>query len=182
MFMAVLFALGGVAIGIYAFASRGGAVNDSARTAVTVVGIVLPLVFFAGAYALLRVVVPPKARGVTVTVPVTEVRRGAAVDARLELSTDKPGLELGLVCMEYYDIETTDGRGNRSRNTSQAVAYEDWRPQSGGATQSVRFDVPVNAPYSYRGDCLSYVWRVSARQPKRMRFDRAVNVPIVVRP
>ena len=181
--MAVLIALGGLAIGIYAFASRADAVNDSARTAVTIVGIVLPLFFLAGAYALLRVVVPPKARGVTVSVPVTDVRRGSDVDARLELAhPDRPGLELGLVCMEYYDIETTDGRGNRSRSTSHAVAYEDWRPQSGGAVQSVRFAVPENAPYSYRGNCVSYVWRVSARQPKRLRFDRAVNVPIVVRP
>ena len=182
IFMAVLFALGGLAIGIYAFASRGDAVDDSAKTAVTIAGIALPLVFFLGAYALLRTVFPPKARGVSVTVPVTDVRRGGDVDARVELTTDKPGLEVGLVCVEYYDVETTDGRGNRSRNTSQAVAYEDWRPQPSGAVQAVRFSVPVNAPYSYRGDCISYVWRVSARQPKRMRFDRAVNVPIVVRP
>jgi hypothetical protein len=180
--MAVLFALGGIAIGIYAFVSRGDAVNDSARTAVTVVGIVLPLVFFAGAYALLRTVLPPSVRGVSLSVPVTDLRRGGDVDARVELSTDKPGLEVGIVCMEYYDVETTDGRGNRSRSTSHAVAYEDWRPHPGGSTQAVRFAVPVNAPYSYRGDCISYVWRVSARQPKRMRFDRAVNVPLVVRP
>src|SRR3954462_6692810 len=147
LFMAVLFVLGGLAIGIYAFASRAGAVNDSARTAVTVVGIALPIVFFLGAYALLRVVFAPAARGVSVSVPVTDVRRGAGVDARVELSTDKPGLEVGLLCMEFYDVETTDGRGNRSRSTSQAVAYEDWRPHPGGATQAVRFDVPANAPY-----------------------------------
>jgi hypothetical protein len=182
IFMGVLLALGGLAIGIYAFASRGDAVDDNARTAVTIAGIVLPLLFFLGAYALIRVVFPPPVRGVSLNVPVTDVRRGDDVDAAVELSTDKPGLEVGLVCMEYYDVETTDGRGNRSRSTSQAVAYEDWRPHPGGTTQSVRFSVPVNAPYSYRGDCISYVWRVSARAPKRMRFDRSEHVPILVRP
>jgi hypothetical protein len=183
IFTAALIGLGGLAIGIYALASRGEAVDDSAKTAVTILGIVLPLIFLAGAYALLRVVFPPTARGVTVTVAVTEVRRGSDVDARIELAhPDRPGVELGLVCTEYYDLETTDGRSNGSRNTSQAIAYEDWRAQSGTAVQSVRFSVPADGPYSYRGSCISYVWRVSARQPKRLRFDRSVNVPIVVRP
>jgi hypothetical protein len=183
VFMAVLFALGGIALAIYALASRGDAVDDDAKTAVTIVGIVLPLLFFLGAYGLMRAVFPPKARGVTLTVAVTDVRRGSEVDARLELTRpDTPDLELGIVCTEYYDVETTDAKGNRSRSTSQAVAFEDWRPQAGGAVQSVRFAIPANAPYSYRGDCISYVWRISVRQPKRMRFDRAVNVPLVVRP
>jgi hypothetical protein len=177
--VAVFFGLAGLGLGIYAFAIRGNAVNDSASTAVTIVGIVLPLLFIAGAYALLRMVFPPRARGITVTVPVTDVRRGSELEARLEIANpDTTGLELGLVCTEYYDIETTDGRGNRSRSTSQAVAHEDWRPQSGGPMQSVRFRIPEDAPFSYRGDCISYVWRVSARQPKRLRFDRAVNVPL----
>jgi hypothetical protein len=42
--------------------------------------------------------------------------------------------------------------------------------------------IPADAPYSYRGDCVSYVWRASARLPKRLRFDRAENVPLLVRP
>jgi len=46
----------------------------------------------------------------------------------------------------------------------------------------VRFAIPAEGPYSYRGDCLSFVWRVSAREPKRHRFDRATNVQILVRP
>jgi hypothetical protein len=183
LFIAVILAVGGVAVAIYAFASRADAVDDSARTTVTVAGIVLPLFFLLGAYGLMRMVFPPKARGVTVTVAVTEVRRGQEVDARVEIAhPDTQGLELGLVCTEYYDEETRDSKGNAQRSTSQAVAYEDWRPQPGGGVQSVRFSVPANAPYSFRGDCISYVWRVSARQPKRLRFDRAVNVPLVVRP
>jgi hypothetical protein len=148
-----------------------------------VAGVVLPLLFLLAAYGLVRMVFPPKARGVTLTVAVTDVRRGSEVDARLELAhPEKQDFELGLVCTEYYDVETTDGKGNRSRSTSQAVAYEDWRPHSGDAVASVRFSVPADRPYSYRGDCISYVWRVSVRQPKRLRFDRAVNVPLVVRP
>jgi hypothetical protein len=46
----------------------------------------------------------------------------------------------------------------------------------------VRFKLPPDAPFSYRGHCLSYVWRVSAREPRRLRFDPATNVELQVRP
>jgi hypothetical protein len=185
LLVAAFFALGAVALAIYAFASRGSAVNHSAKVAVTVVGVVLPLFFLAGAYALFRMVYPPSARGVTLTVTASEVRRGSDVEARLEMANpDKVGgkLELGLVCTEYYDIQTSNGKGGTQRTTSLAAAHEDWRPQAGAPVQTVRFTVPADAPFSYRGDCLSFVWRVSARQPRKGRFDRAVNVPVVVRP
>jgi hypothetical protein len=185
IFYAVLLVGGGVALGIYAFAQRGSAVNHGAKVAVTIAGIVLPLFFFAIAYGILRTVFPPKVRGVTLTLSSDAVRRGSAVDLRVEVANpDKmtARLEFGLTCAEYYDVETTDGRGNSSRSTRQVDAFTDWRPFTGGPSQSERFVIPADAPFSYRGDCVSYVWRASARLPKRMRFDRSENLPIVVRP
>jgi hypothetical protein len=185
IFSAVLLVGGGLAIGIYAFASRGDAVNHGAKVAVTIVGAALPLIFFAAGYAILRTVFPPKVRGVTLSLSREDLQRGSDVDIRVEVSNpDKMTgrLEFGLVCVEFYDVETTDGRGNSSRSTRQVDAYKDWRPFGGGATQSERFVIPADAPYSYRGDCVSYVWRASARLPKRLRFDRSENFTLLVRP
>jgi hypothetical protein len=185
IFMASLLAAGGIALCIYGFAQRGDAVNHGAKVAVTIVAIALPLLFLAAAYGILRTVFAPRMRGVTVTVSATDVRRGSTLDVRIEVA--KPDklvakLQLGLVCTEFYDVETTDGRGNRSRTTRQVDAHADWRPFTGGSTQSERFVIPDDAPFSYRGDCVSYVWRASTRLPKRMRFDRSQSVPLLVRP
>ena len=185
IFTAVLMIGGGLAIGIYAFTQRDSAVDHGAKVAVTIAGIALPIFFFAVGYGVLRTVFPPKVRGVTLTLSNDEVRRGSNLDIRIEVANpDKmlTRLEFGLVCCEFYDVETTDARGNSSRSTRQVDAYTDWRPFTGGATQSERFVIPETAPYSYRGDCVSYVWRASARLPKRLRFDRAENKTLLVRP
>jgi hypothetical protein len=185
IFMAALLAAGGIALCIYAFAQRGEAVDHGAKVAVTIVGIALPLFFLAAAYGIVRTVIAPKMRGVTLAPSSSELRRGSNVDLRVEVANPDRmvgRLELGLVCTEFYDVETTDARGNSSRTTRQVDAHTDWRPFTGDATQSERFLIPATAPYSYRGDCVSYVWRASARLPKRMRFDRAENVTLLVRP
>jgi hypothetical protein len=185
IFGASVLVIGGIALAIYAFSQRGSAVNHGAKTAVTIVGIALPLFFLAIAYGILRTVFPPKVRGVTLTPSSSDLRRGSTLDLRVEVANpDKMlgRLEFGLVCTEFYDVETTDGRGNSNRSTRQADTHTDWRPFTGGATQSERFVIPAEAPYSYRGDCVSYVWRASARLPKRMRFDRAENLVLLVRP
>jgi hypothetical protein len=183
----VTLVLGAVAMAIYAFVKRGDAVSHGAKVGVTIVGLVLPLLALAGAYAVFRTLFPPKAKHLHLSVTNPEVQRGAEVVVSLEITRpEKVGdkLELGLVCTEYYDVQTTDGRGNKTRSTRPVPAYEDWRPQKELASNqaTVRFPVPADAPFSYRGHCLSYVWRVSAREPLRGRFDRAVNLPLVVRP
>src|SRR3954452_1037702 len=139
LFVAALFLLGGIGVAIYAFASRSGAVNDNARTAVTIFGIAFALVLAAAAYGLFRSVFPPKARHVKVEVELTDLKRGEDVVVRVEVAeraSDK--LELGLVCNEYYDERRPDGRGGSNRVTVQATAFEDWRPQTPGPTQAVR--------------------------------------------
>ena len=185
IFSASVLVAGGIGLGVYALTQRSGAVNHGAKVAVTVFAIVMPVIFFAVAYGILRTVFPPSMRGVTVTLSGTDLKRGSPVDVRVEVA--KPDkltarLQLGVVCTEFYDVETTDGRGNRSRTTKQVDAHTDWRPFTGSTPQTERFVIPADAPYSYRGDCISYVWRASARLPKRLRFDRTENVTFLVRP
>src|SRR4051812_2537985 len=111
LFTAVLLLLGGIGLAVYAFASRSSAVNEGARTALTIFGIVFGVGMSAGAYALVRSVFPPRAKHVKISVPVTEVKRGGDVEVRLEIANPEKAaenLELGLVCDEFYDVETTD--------------------------------------------------------------------------
>jgi hypothetical protein len=188
LFTAALFAIAGPGLGVYAFIAAQDAVSDSAATWTRAAGVVLGGFFLFAAYILARTVFPPKARHLKVTLSAPQARRGGPVDARLEVmrAGDDP-IELGLVCTEYYDVEKTQYNSNSGsstyRDTDQAVAFEDWRPVTGGGSvHNVRFEIPAEAPFSFRGDCLSFEWRVSARQPKKMRFDRAVNVDLQVLP
>src|SRR3954465_13723640 len=99
IWLAALLVLGGIALAIYAFSQRGSAVNHGAKTAVTIVGIALPLFFLAIAYGILRTVFPPKVRGVTLTPSSSDLRRGSTLDLRVEVANpDKMlgRLEFGL--------------------------------------------------------------------------------------
>lgn len=177
---AVVLAFTGIGLCAYAFVKRGDAVDHTAEVAVTVVGVALLVICLASAYALYRVVFPPAAKHLRISLTSSDVRRGSEVVVRLEITQPEKvsdRLELGLVCTEYYDEEAGEGRATR-----QAVAHEEWHPRAEGPLQTVHFPVPADAPYSYRGSCLSFVWQVSAREPRKRRFDRAVNVPVVVRP
>jgi hypothetical protein len=163
-----------------AYAFLGDAVDHTARVTATVVAVGILVVCLACAYALYRGVFPPAAKHLRISMSSSDVRRGSDVVVRLEV--DRPEkvshrLELGLVCTEYYDEEAGEGRATR-----QAVAHEEWHSRAEGPLQTVRFPVPADAPYSFRGSCLSFAWRVTAREPRNRRFDHAVNVPLVVRP
>jgi hypothetical protein len=186
LFIAALLVIGGAVLAVYSITLRDDAVSEGAGNAALGVGVGIGLLFVLGAWGLVRKVFPPKLRGLHITCAQQEVRRGGFVDVQFEVTNPSKvgeGLELGLVCTEFYDVETTDANGNSSRNTHDAPAHEDWRPQTPeGGTRNVRFEVPREAPYSYRGGCLSFVWRVSAREPKKLRFDRAFNVEITVLP
>jgi hypothetical protein len=188
LFSAALLVIAAVGLAIYAFAAAGDAVDESAAKWTKVAGVVLPLFFLLIAYVLFRKVIPPKARHLKVTLSSNQARRGDTVDARLEVTrAGNDEIELGLVCTEYYDVEKTShsssGGTSHDRDTDDAIAHEEWRPASPNqSVHNVRFQIPPDAPYSFKGSCLAFEWRVSARQPKRMRFDRSTNVDLTVLP
>lgn len=187
LFSAALLVVGGVGLAIYAWVSAGDAVSDSAARWTKVAGVVLPLFFVLIAYVLFRKVIPPKARHLKVTLSSGQANRGDSIDARLEVlrAGDDP-IEIGLVCTEYYDVQKTSQTSNGSsqyRDTEDAIAHEEWQPVSPNQSiHNVRFQIPADAPFSFKGDCLAFEWRVSARQPKKMRFDRTSDVDLTVLP
>ena len=67
--------------------------------------------------------------------------------------------------------------------TAEAIADEEWTPvESVEGVQTFRFEVPADAPFSYKGDCLSFDWEVVARRKKRHRLDAQARQRITVHP
>jgi hypothetical protein len=104
-------------------------------------------------------------------IPASEqVRRGGRVEAALRMDGDaaRHAVEVGLVCTETYaTFMPSRSLTEEDRLMVDAVAYEHWLPlEQGQTTQTFAFDVPVEAPFSYRGEHLRYVWHVCARRPR----------------
>lgn len=145
--------------------------------------------FGAAAVALRRRRRPRVAEHIRVSTASDVVRRGDEVAVRLEISDlDRAGehLELGLVCTVWYDRCERVGSGTdsrRSRIINEQVAHEEWRSVSPGQrVQALSFQVPPNAPFSHEGSCLSFAWRVSAREPAALRADPVRDHPLWVTP
>jgi hypothetical protein len=150
------------------------------------------LVCAGWAYAQLRARRPPRLgarlRGIGLTVDRDEPRRGERLSVTLTLPprAGQSELEVGLVCVERYDhLVRAQHRGGTSviRQTGEATAHQEWRrvePRAG--EQTLTFQIPSDAPFSYEGECVSYAWRVSARAVRRLRADPRVDHPIWVLP
>jgi hypothetical protein len=123
--------------------------------------------------------------GVKLTVDHDEVRRGGTVSVTLDRPRSADGLEVGLVCVERFDLRAlaqTKAGPIVVRETNQATAYEQWRPADAAGGEALAFEIPSGAPYSYEGDCLSYAWRVSLRRPLKLRPDPRTDRPVWVSP
>src|SRR4051794_19772957 len=123
--------------------------------------------------------------GVALAVDRDELRPGEAVTATVTHGAVED-LEVGLVCDERFDLiarAQTKAGPVSVRETNEAAAYEDWKPVDAAVGEQVfTFEIPRDAPCSYEGDCLSYGWRVTARQVRRLRTDPRSDRPIWVRP
>lgn len=133
---------------------------------------VLAVAFVAGMWLVARRFRSPAAAGLfEVLAEPIEVWRGESVEADLAiLDVDElgDGIEVGVVCVERYDrpvTSRTEEGPTTERATEEAIAYERWLPAwRTEEPQTFRFPIPLDAPYSHEGDCLSFAWRVSARE------------------
>jgi hypothetical protein len=128
----------------------------------------------------------PQLRGTTLSVEPASPRRGEEVKITVAgKPRDDARLEVGLVCAERYDMQVrvyVRGATVVRRETAEAYTHEQWQavvPTAG--EQTFTFAVPRDAPYSYEGECVSYVWFASARTVKRLRKDPRLEEPIWVR-
>lgn len=129
-------------------------------------------------------------RGLQVTAGKQVARRGEEVEALVTISS--PGklgnVEVGVACTEYYDEEDTDtdmntGNQSTSRVTSDEIAHEAWLPvETISGPQSLRFTIPPDAPFSYRGACLSFKWEVVARGRRHRGLDAQARSEFSVLP
>jgi hypothetical protein len=128
-------------------------------------------------------------RGLEVATGDQTARRGGEVEALVTISSGlKLGdLEVGVVCTEYYDEQETtrdaDGSTSLSRSTSDEVAHESWsQVENVSGVQSLRFTIPADAPFSYRGECLSFKWEVVARGRRSRGLDAQARSEFSVLP
>lgn len=128
----------------------------------------------------------PQLHGTTLSVEPASPRRGEQVSITFAgNSRDGDQVEVGLVCVERYDMEVrvyVRGGSVIRRETAEAHTHEQWQPVPPAVReQTFTFAAPRDAPYSYEGECVSYVWFASARTVKRLRKDPRLEEPIWVR-
>jgi hypothetical protein len=129
----------------------------------------------------------PRLRGMKLSVAGDSLRRGGEVSVSVTgRPTPEDRIEVGLACDERYDTEVrTYARGVSVviRQTEEELVHEQWQELApAAAEQTFTFVVPVDAPYSYEGDCISYGWRVSARAVRPRQRDPRLDSPIWVEP
>jgi hypothetical protein len=126
--------------------------------------------------------------GLQVVAVEREVPRGEEIEALVTVSRSRGlgDLEVGLVCTESYDYRSTwtdDDGMHDSRETGEAVAHEEWQSvESVAGSQSIRLRIPLEAPFSYKGDCLSFKWEIVARGRKTHRLDARAAQQLSVLP
>ena len=106
-------------------------------------------------------------RGLEIGAGAEQVRRGEEVEALVTIASPRRlgAVEVGLVCTEYYacDMRDYDSDGGSGRGTATATAFEIWVPvDSVSGVQHVRLSIPADAPFSYEGSALSYIWEIVA--------------------
>jgi hypothetical protein len=116
------------------------------------------------------------------------VQRGDQVEAVVTVSRPRGlgRLEVGLVCTESYDYWSSSTPGSdsgSSRETADEIAHQAWQAlESREGEQTVRFGVPVDAPFSHQGTCLSFKWELMAVGRRRRRLDAQANADVTVLP
>jgi hypothetical protein len=125
-------------------------------------------------------------RGTKLAVSGGPIRRGDEVSVTIARRRTDDLVEVGLACDERYDVEvpvTVKGASSVMRQTAVATIHEQWQTVPADARDGVfQFSLPVDLPYSYEGDCVSYAWRVAARAAKPLRKDARLDQPIWVEP
>jgi len=127
--------------------------------------------------------------GFELTLDERSLRRGSTIEGTLRVTRRRGqprAIEVGLICTESYDIETTstiDDRTERRRTTKRAKAYEKWLPlDEVQDVHAVSLAIPENSPYTYHGKALSFDWQVRAVRRSALRPDVAEHWEVTVLP
>jgi hypothetical protein len=126
----------------------------------------------------------PRSDRVEISTP-GAVRRGGSVEVAITIRDGAHTgirLRVGILCVERYDVEESTKNSTR-RVTREDFAHEEWREVSASeAQQGLTFAVPVEAPYSYTGSCLSFEWHAEALEIARLRPDAVASCTFEVKP
>lgn len=123
-------------------------------------------------------------RGVTLQVAGETFRRGDDVSVTFTgRGSSGDRLQVGIACDERFDQEVQTDSPVEIRQLVEAIVHESWQAVPAGAGEhTLGFTLPVDAPYSYEGDSVSFAWRVSVREARRRARDARYDRPIWVEP
>lgn len=190
LYLAALLVLAGLAFVVYGIVDfadgSSDAASEGAQLAASLFAGTFGLAMMLIGYVLFRRARPRRLDGILVEVERAQLRRGDPVDATVTLedpSAASPDMEVGLVCIEHYEERTTNAQGTSYPETREAAAFEEWRKLTPlPARQGFRFELPADGPYTHDGRVLSFEWRVTVRDPQRMRADARVDAELLVAP
>jgi hypothetical protein len=110
-----------------------------------------------------------RTKGFDISISNPQIRRGDDIEVLVTItgSARVEEAKVGLMCTECYAEKVPDDDPESdfgtTRQTSEAIAHEDWTPvDSAPGVHSVRLRIPLEAPFSYEGDCLSFKWAAIA--------------------
>ena len=174
-----------IAASVLAYAGRDP--ESPAKKWIALAAVPLPFValMFGLALWVWRITAHPRrSRNLAVQLDRHEAGRGDTVIATVTVRNDsalRGELQLGLVSVERYDtkVGSTSARMGYYRVTKESPIKEDWRP---AGTGSVSFTIPSGTLCSYEGECVSYAWRISARDHRGGRRDPRTDVALWVSP
>lgn len=102
--------------------------------------------------------------------------RGLEVEATVTVGSPAPGrdpVEISLVWTCYYDEHSTDAEGSSYREAKEDPHYLETLPvDTSRPSQTFRFKVPADAPFTYKGTAVTFGWRIEVKQKRgRLRKD-----------
>ena len=140
--------------------------DEDGRGIVAALMVFVAGVFGAGAWWTFRKLRPAVPIGIRVTPEPEIVRRGGIVAVRL--GGVREDLDVGLVCEEEREVQDTligvsDDVGDLDvTRLVEVPVFEAWVPVRAGI-RSYEIALPVDGPFSYEGQRVSFRWRVAAR-------------------
>jgi hypothetical protein len=136
-------------------------------------------------YAAFRKARPPAFPG-EISIDPDEPRRGDKVRLRLVRhghTHQGEECEVGVIAVERYDVTESDSDGGSSRSTRETNEFEQWISVATTiGEETIEMQIPVEGPFSYEGDALSFRWRAEAKIHRKMRPDRRAVAPFWVHP
>jgi hypothetical protein len=115
----------------------------------------------------------------------TVARRGQPVEVTLAVTEParvRGRIDVTVACVESYAYKVHSDRSGPSRRTGHNALWQRPFALQPLPSQSIRIDIPEEAPFSYDGDYVAYTWTVTATERVARGLDPVIELPLRVLP